>query len=75
MVNSTSDVESVLNKFDTLKVNKKRRDASIIISMGELLDGYDIVVIGGALIVLTPLFKLSALVTSTLGAITFIGAL
>lgn len=42
--------------------------------MGELLDGYDIVVIGGALIVLTPLFKLSALVTSTLGAITFIGA-
>lgn len=73
MVNLTQTNQQ-LEIFDSLKINKKRRNALFIVSLGELLDGYDTLVISGALIVLTPLFHLSKFVTSTLGAITFIGA-
>lgn len=55
-------------------VNRLRRRALIIISLGELLDGYDIVVISGALILIRPQFHLPASLTGLLGASVFLGA-
>ncbi len=55
-------------------ITAKRRRAMLIISLGELLDGYLIVITAGALILIKPQFNLPASLTGLLGASVFIGA-
>lgn len=51
-----------------------RRWAPKLVALGEFLDGYDLLVMGAALLYLTPAFKLDAGQKGLLGAIAFIGA-
>ncbi len=64
-----------LSEFDHATVlTPARRRALILIAFGEFVDGYDLISIGGALLMLRPLFGLTPAETGLLGAIAFFGA-
>lgn len=51
-----------------------RRRALILVAFGEFVDGYDLIAIGGALLMLRPLFGLTPSQAGLLGAAAFFGA-
>lgn len=50
------------------------RWAAFLVALGEFVDGYDLIVMGAALLFLQPAFHLTPAVTGLLGAAAFIGA-
>jgi putative MFS transporter len=68
-------VSAPLAEFDHAPVlTPARRRALTLIAFGEFVDGYDLIAIGGALLMLRPLFGLSPAQTGLLGAVAFFGA-
>jgi MFS transporter, putative metabolite transport protein len=65
--------DAVLEHFDEVMTPTRRR-ALITIALGEFVDGYDLIVIGGALLALKPQWNLTTGQTGLLGAITFFGS-
>lgn len=66
---------SDLEDFDSVvRMTAMRRWTLVLIALGEFVDGYDLIVIGGALLLLKPAFHLSASETGVLGAGAFFGA-
>jgi putative MFS transporter len=55
-------------------INSLRRRALLIVSAGELVDGYDLVIVGGALLLLKPQFHLSPAEVGYVGAAAYVGA-
>ncbi|VBB04928.1 sugar transport proteins signature 2 [Lucifera butyrica] len=69
-------MESGMTKRDELdgKMTSMRKLAVVLIALGEFVDGYDLLIIASALIMLKPAFNLTASMTGLLGSIAFIGA-
>ena len=63
-----------LSVFDDAPLTPARRRALALIAFGEFVDGYDLISIGGALLMLRPLFGLTPAQTGLLGAAAFFGA-
>lgn len=63
-----------LDTFDTIRMTPQRLWTLILLALGEFVDGYDLIVIGGALLLLKPQLHLSASQTGLLGAGAFFGA-
>ena len=73
--NATTAVESQLEEFDTVvRMTPIRRRAIILIALGEFLDGYDLISIAGALLLLHSRFSMTPSQTGLLGASAFFGA-
>jgi MFS transporter, putative metabolite transport protein len=56
-------------------MSPRQRYAALLVAFSEFIDGYDLLVIGGALIFLKPEFHLSPAETGALGASGFLGAM
>jgi MFS transporter, putative metabolite transport protein len=70
-----SPLDQKLVEFDTTTVmTPVRRRAMLLIALGEFLDGYDLISIAGALLLLRPQFDMTASQTGLLGASAFFGA-
>lgn len=67
-------MENVYKEYDNASLNSKRRYALFMGALGEFIDGYDLIVIGAALLLLKPAFHLTATYVGLLGATAFIGA-
>ena len=61
--------------LDDRPLSPRQRYAAILVALGEFIDGYDLIVMGGALILLRPQFGLSPSQVGLLGASTFLGAM
>lgn len=73
---STNTIEGKAESpLDAHPMSPLQKRAAILVALGEFVDGYDLLVIGGALIVLRPAFHLSAADTGLLGAASFLGAI
>lgn len=59
---------------DVIRMTPLRRLAIFLIALGEFVDGYDLLVMSGALIFLKPQFHMSASEVGLLGAAAFFGA-
>jgi putative MFS transporter len=57
------------------KLSPRQRFAAVLVAAGEFIDGYDLLVMGAALIYLRPQFNLTPSEVGLLGASTFIGAI
>lgn len=64
-----------LHALDTRPMSPRQRYAALLVAFGEFIDGYDLLVIGGALIFLKPQFNLTPAETGGLGAAGFLGAM
>lgn len=64
-----------LTELDNRGLSPRQRYAAILVAFGEFIDGYDLIVMGAALILLRPQFHLSPAATGALGASTFLGAM
>ena len=70
-----SPLDQKLVEFDTTTVmTPVRRRAMFLIALGEFLDGYDLISIAGALLLLRPQFDMTPSQTGLLGASAFFGA-
>ncbi|MGG1678191.1 MFS transporter [Neobacillus sp. NRS-1170] len=63
-----------LSTFDDAKMTRMRKFAIWLVALGEFVDGYDLLVMGAALIMLKPEMGLTAAQTGLLGAAAFVGA-
>ncbi|HLH74739.1 MAG TPA: MFS transporter [Chloroflexota bacterium] len=63
-----------LARLDVAKMNSLHRRALFLVSLGEFIDGYDLLVMGGALLLLVPQFKLTPAQVGLLGSAAFLGA-
>ena len=61
--------------LDDRPMSGPQRYAALLVALGEFIDGYDLLVIGGALIFLRPQFNLSPAQVGLLGASGFLGAM
>jgi putative MFS transporter len=61
--------------LDQRPMSPRQRYAALLVSLGEFIDGYDLLVIGGALIFLKPQFGLAPQQIGLLGAAGFLGAM
>jgi MFS transporter, putative metabolite transport protein len=74
-VDEIAGAQSQLQEFDiTVHMTPTRRRAMILIALGEFLDGYDLISIAGALLILHGQFHLTPSQTGLLGASAFFGA-
>jgi len=64
-----------LAELDERWLSPRQRYAAILVAFGEFIDGYDLIVMGAALILLRPQFHLSPAAIGALGASTFLGAM
>ena len=64
-----------LADLDERPLSARQRYAAVLVACGEFIDGYDLIVMGAALILLRPQFHLSPAETGALGASTFLGAM
>lgn len=69
------DAGDALSALDERPLSPKQRKAAILVAFGEFIDGYDLLVMGAALIFIRPQFALSAAEVGLLGASTFLGAM
>lgn len=67
--------DKFLRDLDSLKPEKYHYFITFLSIMGYFLDGYDLLVIGPALIFITPLFHISIYVASIIGVSTIVGQL
>ncbi|HYZ53130.1 MAG TPA: MFS transporter [Streptosporangiaceae bacterium] len=65
--------DTVIEHFDEVMTPTRRR-ALITIALGEFVDGYDLIVIGGVLLALKPQWHLTTGQAGLLSAITFFGS-
>lgn len=63
-----------IHELDERPLSPRQRYAAVLVACGEFIDGYDLLVMGAALIYLRPQFNLSPAAVGLLGASTFIGA-
>ena len=63
-----------IHELDERPLSPRQRYAAVLVACGEFIDGYDLLVMGAALIYLRPQFNLSPSAVGLLGASTFIGA-
>jgi len=75
MNESPAAPHEALRLLDAKPMSPRQRYAALLVALGEFIDGYDLLVIGGALIFLKPQFNLSPLETGALGAAGFLGAM
>lgn len=75
MSRSPTVFQNGLNTLDTKPMSPRQRYAAVLVALGEFIDGYDLLVIGGALVLLKPQFHLSPAATGAVGAAGFIGAM
>lgn len=66
---------SALDEMNERPLAPRQRRAAVLVALGEFIDGYDLLVMGAALIFLRPQFGLSATEIGLLGASTFLGAM
>src|SRR5579875_2289996 len=66
---------TALASLDDRPLSPTQRYAAILVALGEFIDGYDLLVMGGALIFLRPQFHLSPSQVGMLGAAGFLGAM
>ncbi len=66
---------TALASLDDRPLSPSQRYAAILVALGEFIDGYDLLVIGGALIFLRPQFHLTPSMVGALGASGFLGAM
>ncbi len=64
-----------LEELDTLKTKRYHYVITVLSDMGYFLDGYDLLVIGPALLFIAPLFKIGPVVSALIGVATIIGQL
>lgn len=64
-----------LTALDERALSPRQRYAAILVALGEFIDGYDLLVMGAALIFLRPAFNLSPSAIGLLGAASFLGAM
>jgi MFS transporter, putative metabolite transport protein len=69
------DSGDALAALDEMPLSPKQRKAALLVAFGEFIDGYDLLVMGAALIFIRPQFALSASEVGLLGASTFLGAM
>lgn len=62
-------------ELDDRPLSPRQRYAAVLVALGEFIDGYDLIVMGAALILLRPQFHLSPAEVGALGASTFLGAM
>ena len=58
-MSAATGTEFALSHLDNRPMSPLQRRAAILVSMGEFIDGYDLLVMGGALIFLRPQFDLA----------------
>lgn len=63
-----------IEELDERPLSSRQRYAVILVALGEFIDGYDLIVMGAALILLRPQFHLTPSQIGLLGAASFIGA-
>jgi MFS transporter, putative metabolite transport protein len=64
-----------LAQLDEQRLSPRQRKAALLVAFGEFIDGYDLLVMGAALIFIRPQFHLSPGAVGLLGASTFLGAM
>ena len=64
-----------LDHLDEKPLSFRQKYAATLVAFGEFIDGYDLLVMGAALILLKPQFGLSPAALGLLGASTFLGAI
>jgi putative MFS transporter len=67
--------EDALAALDEKPLSPQQRKAALLVAFGEFIDGYDLLVMGAALIFIQPHFQLSPSEVGLLGASTFLGAM
>ena len=70
---ATLETGGALDTFDEVMTPGRRR-ALTTIALGEFVDGYDLIVIGGVLLAVQPQWDLSAGQVGLLGAVTYFGS-
>ena len=71
----TNDATHAIRQLDEQPLSTRQRYAAVLVAFGEFIDGYDLLVMGSALIYLRPHFNLTPSEVGALGASTFIGAM
>src|SRR5271169_6503567 len=64
-----------ISRLDERPLAGRQRYAAILVACGEFIDGYDLLVMGAAVILIRPQFNLSPQALGLLGASTFLGAM
>lgn len=64
-----------LVQLDEQNLSPRQRKAALLVAFGEFIDGYDLLVMGAAVIFIRPQFGLSPSEVGLLGASTFLGAM
>lgn len=72
---SMASHDDALAELDERPLSPRQRKAAVLVAFGEFIDGYDLLVMGAALIFLRPQFGLSPAQVGLLGASTFLGAM
>ena len=70
----TSHTNAAIDALDTRPLSRSQRYAAGLIAFGEFIDGYDLLVMGAAVILLRKQFGLTPQEVGLLGASTFMGA-
>jgi MFS transporter, putative metabolite transport protein len=74
-MNQETIAAGAVRQLDERPLAPRQRYAAVLVAFGEFIDGYDLLVMGAALIYLRPAFHLSPAAVGLLGASTFIGAM
>ena len=67
--------DDAIGQLNERPLAPRQRFAAVLVACGEFIDGYDLLVMGAALIYLRPQFNLTPSEVGLLGASTFIGAI
>jgi MFS transporter, putative metabolite transport protein len=70
-----TDAIAAIADLDERPVSGRQRYAAILVACGEFIDGYDLLVMGAAIILIRPQFDLSPQEVGMLGAAGFLGAM
>ena len=70
----TEPTARVLSDLDERPMSRRQIYAIVLVALGEFIDGYDLIVMGAALILLRPQFGLTPSQIGLLGGASFIGA-
>lgn len=70
-----SAAPTAISHLDERSLSGRQRYAAVLVAFGEFIDGYDLLVMGAALILIRPQFGLSPQAVGLLGASTFLGAI
>ena len=74
MSGTTEPTADVFAALDEQRMSRRQIYAVVLVALGEFIDGYDLIVMGAALILLRPQFGLTPSQIGLLGGASFIGA-